>query len=164
MIEMGLFEAALMAKKSYDPSTQCGVSIWQKDGFPAAKGFNGPVVVEHDTAYGSDRETKYKHIEHAERTAIYYAARHGKKLEGATMFATWVACPECAKAIILSGISKVVSFQRTHDAMSCRWRDTVYEGLGLLEQAGVEVVLWDGELSDIGDNLYIRFNGEYLKL
>jgi dCMP deaminase len=45
---------------------------------------------------------------HAEENAIIYAAKHGIKLDGSTLYCTMVPCPTCAKSIIGAGIKKVV--------------------------------------------------------
>lgn len=46
--------------------------------------------------------------EHAERIAVYRAAREGVSLDGCTMHVTLFPCHHCARAIILSGIKDVV--------------------------------------------------------
>lgn len=66
---------------------------------------------------------------HAEANSVYFAARNGVSVEGATIFCTTEPCVKCAEAIVQSGIRKVVYDQdyRVHD------------GLTLLQEAGVEV-------------------------
>jgi dCMP deaminase len=44
-------------------------------------------------------------IEHAERNAIYAAARAGLSTAGATLVATYHPCVECARAIVQAGIT-----------------------------------------------------------
>lgn len=46
--------------------------------------------------------------EHAERNAIFWAARKGIATEGLQLFSTDAPCPACARAIIQSGIKRVV--------------------------------------------------------
>lgn len=58
-------------------------------------------------------------VEHAERNLIYYAARHGIKLEGSTLYITHSPCVECARAILFTGFSRVV------------WRELHKNGEGL---------------------------------
>lgn len=50
---------------------------------------------------------------HAERNAIYEAARWGYRLNGSIMYTTDSPCVACAKAIIQSGIIRVV-YSRTY--------------------------------------------------
>ena len=53
------------------------------------------------------RPEKYLYIEHAERNAIYRAAKKGISIHRATMICTWFPCVECARAIIKSGIKRL---------------------------------------------------------
>lgn len=71
---------------------------------------------------------------HAEANAIAFAARHGVKLEGSTLFVTLSPCVPCAKLIINAGIVEVV--------YSTVYRDDA--GIGLLNTAGVKAWLQAG--------------------
>ena len=53
---------------------------------------------------------------HAEQNAICQAARHGVKLEGATLYCTMEPCRVCAMLIISVGIVRVVARRRYHAA------------------------------------------------
>ena len=55
-----------------------------------------------------ERPLKYSLIEHAERDAIYDAAKSGKSTSGTIMYAPWFACADCGRAIIQAGISEVI--------------------------------------------------------
>ena len=55
-----------------------------------------------------ERPEKYKWIEHADRNAIYNAARVGISLEGCKMYLSFYPCIECARGIIQVGIKEVV--------------------------------------------------------
>jgi dCMP deaminase len=57
------------------------------------------------------RPLKYAYTEHAERTAIYKAAAAGIELSGGTMYLTWYPCADCARAIVLSEIKRLVCFE-----------------------------------------------------
>ena len=70
--------ARLVAKKSKDPSMQVGVVIVGPDHEVRSTGFNGfarGVNENYSSRWG--RPAKYKWVEHAERNAIYNAARMG---------------------------------------------------------------------------------------
>lgn len=61
-----------------------------------------------DTEERRERPLKYKYTEHAERNAIYAAARAGEALRDATMYLPYYPCSDCARAIICSGIRELV--------------------------------------------------------
>ena len=116
----------------------------------------------HINGYGTleedhERPRKYSLTEHAERDVILKAARAGVATDRCTMVANWVACPDCGRAIILAGITKVVCHKQCMDRTPPRWDEMVNLGLEMLRNAGVEVVQWDGEVGRI-TNLN---NGEY---
>lgn len=48
------------------------------------------------------------YMEHAERDAIANAHRRGLVMQGATMYTTRFPCADCARAIVNSGIARVV--------------------------------------------------------
>lgn len=106
------------------------------------------------------RPMKYAFIEHAERIAIYKAARDGFPLAGATMFCPWFACADCARAIVCSGITTVVGHKQRMEATSLnrdkvkdtvdnRWTAPVSDGDTILNEAGIEIIYLDGTIDDI---------------
>lgn len=149
------------ATKSPDPSTQNGAVI--------PVDFEGKeyVIKAHNTFPEGvevtperlERPLKYEYIEHAERSAVYVAAREGLRLERSTMYVPWAACSNCARAIIRSGISRVVTHQRMLDETPKRWKESIKEAMTMLKEAGVRVVMIPGELN----GPVIRFNGEEWK-
>jgi dCMP deaminase len=117
-------QAKLVSTKSKDPSTKVGAIIVGPDNEVRSQGFNGfPRGVDDDVEYeaiGSgirlvaeryDRPAKYLFTEHAERNAIYNAARVGIPLKDCTLYLNFEprsCCCDCARAIIQSGIKQVV--------------------------------------------------------
>jgi len=109
--------AAIASFRSKDPSTQNGACIVQDDS-PVALGYNGFPRGCSDDEYPWDREeeksynTKYPYVEHAERNAIYNAARRGISLNGSSIYIYsekgYYPCDECSRAIIQSGIKRVI--------------------------------------------------------
>ena len=85
---------------------------------------------------------KSKWISHAERNAIYKAARLGININGARMYCTYFPCVDCARAIIQSGISKVYSPKP--DFNHHKWGDSWIESITMFRECGVEVV-WTRE-------------------
>ncbi len=57
-----------------------------------------------------ERPAKYEWVEHAERNAIYNAARTGVSIKGCTAYLNWEPrpCVECCKGFIQAGIINVV--------------------------------------------------------
>ena len=55
-----------------------------------------------------ERPEKYWWIEHAERNAIYNAARIGTSLNNCTMYISFLPCMDCARAIVSVGIKTII--------------------------------------------------------
>jgi dCMP deaminase len=100
------------------------------------------------------RDDKLLLIEHAERVAIYEAAKLGQKTEGGTLFALWAACPECARAIVGAGITRLVTLQATRDLTPERWAEPIRIADRMLAEAGVRVEFYTQPLG-----VRIRFDG-----
>lgn len=103
--------AGYIAKLSDDRSTQCGCVIVGPDGnikSAASNKFCDGINPHLDERH--ERPEKYLWIEHAERNAIYLAAKEGSRLEGSTLYLNSPVdlCADCARAIIQSGIKRVV--------------------------------------------------------
>jgi len=140
-----LFTAYELAKRSPDTSTKLGALIVDK-GWNIAHGFNDLVPGYGDDKAHYERPFKYWVTEHAERAAIFFAIRAGFNPVGKTMVAPWVACPDCARAIVLSGIVEVICHKECMDRTPERWKEMVDTGLQILEKGGVTVVQWSGHL------------------
>jgi dCMP deaminase len=92
------------------------------------------------TGERSVRPGKYEWIEHAERNAIYSAARTGTKLASARMYVDLMPCVECARAIIQAGISEViVSADRMSRYESDKYSEQHALAELMLKEAGVSV-------------------------
>ncbi len=93
---------------SKDKSTKVGAIIVDDDRNPLSIGYNGfPRKCRDDIPERYERPLKYKWTEHAERNAIYTAARNGVRTEGSTLYMFWFPCVDCARAIIQCGIATV---------------------------------------------------------
>lgn len=127
---------------SKDPSTKTGCVV-VRDRRVLTTGYNGfPPGVKDTPRRYEDRETKYKLIEHADRNAIYQAARQGISLSGATMYLTGPPCHECTKGIISAGIACVIwpsenSFEKNQQVRA-RWANSLEASFAMLREAGVE--------------------------
>lgn len=132
-----LRSAYLQAQRSHDPSSQ-NVAIVCQGEKVICSGVNGLPHRVQSTPARWARPTKYLYVEHAERNAIYDAALHGDKLVGATMFCPWSACADCARAIIQSGIRRVVRHILPF-ADNESWNESIAAGDAMLLEAGVEL-------------------------
>lgn len=137
------FEMAdLVSSKSKDPSTKIGVVIVGEDNEILSTGFNGfPRGVDETIAERWERPIKYKFVEHAERNAIHNAARNGIILKGSTMYTNFIGypCSECAKAIIQSGIKKIVGNGIDFSGKGDHWDEETRIAKIMLDEAGVEL-------------------------
>ena len=95
--------------KSKDESTQIGAIIVGMDNEVLSTGYNSfPRGLDDTIKERQERPEKYFWIEHAERNAIYNAARIGVSLKNSTIYLTsGVPCMDCARAIVNVGIQVV---------------------------------------------------------
>lgn len=105
--------AKLTALRSKDPNTQVGACIVDKDKRILSTGYNGSPLGIEDELFpwdrtGNELHTKYMYVCHAELNAILNYRGSRKDLEGSTIYVDLFPCNECAKAIIQSGIRKVI--------------------------------------------------------
>ncbi len=104
--------AIFSAERSKDNNTQVGACIVNEERKIVAVGYNGMPTGCNDDEMPWEREgettldTKYPFVCHAELNAILN--RNSTNLKGCTLYVTLFPCNECAKAIIQSGIKKVV--------------------------------------------------------
>jgi dCMP deaminase len=94
------------AQQSPDPSRKTGVAINTTDGLLITAYNDFPFLVKKQPKR-LERPDKYLFMEHAERNAIYKAARMGLKLVGCQIWLPWFPCVECARAIVQIGALKL---------------------------------------------------------
>ena len=128
---------------SKDRSTQVGAVIVGDDRSPGPYGYNGfPRFIDDEKEERHKRPNKYEWTEHAERNAIYNAARMGVALKGSTMYVTHVPCADCARAIIQVGITRVVADAACMDgSFSERWSETAEITREMLAEANIPIEL-----------------------
>ncbi len=103
--------ALLSGMRSKDPNTQVGACIVSSDHKILSMGYNGLPLGCSDDEFpwareGDPLESKYFYTTHSELNAILNY--RGGSLDGATIYVTLFPCNECAKAIIQSGIRRIV--------------------------------------------------------
>ncbi len=132
---MGL--AHLSAYRSKDPSTQVGACIVSDEKKVVGIGYNGLPRGCSDDEFPWGREgnfldTKYPFVVHAELNAILNST---KDLKGCSVYVSLFPCNECAKAIIQSGIARIV-----YECDKYADTDGVKASKRMLIAAGVELV------------------------
>lgn len=132
---MGL--AHLSALRSKDPNTQVGAAIVDENHRVVSVGYNGfPTGVSDDEfpwgREGDVLDSKYAFVVHAELNAILNSQR---SVRGCTIYVSLFPCNECAKAIIQSGIKKIVYESDKYNGV-----DTNIASKRMLKAAGVELV------------------------
>jgi dCMP deaminase len=132
-----------IADWSKDRSSKVGCVIVGPSNEIRSTGFNGfPRGVADDISERLTRPEKYLWTEHAERNAIYNAARAGISLEGCTMYLPWFPCAACARAIIQSGICRLVA--RKPDYSHKKWGRDFTVALKLLQEGKVRIEWYKG--------------------
>lgn len=105
-----------------------GVVIADERGYIRTNGYNGSLSgMPHCEPHSDHQPCDVS--EHAERNAIYRAARKGISIEGCNVYSTDSPCVGCARGIVQSGITKVFYARPYRED----------RGLILLMAAGVEV-------------------------
>ncbi len=106
--------AYLAAQRSKDPNTQVGACIVSEENKILSIGYNGfpngcsddEFPWERDADSNDPYHSKYFYSTHGELNAILNY--RGGSLEGAKLYVTLFPCNECTKAIIQSGIRKLI--------------------------------------------------------
>ena len=129
--------AILAAQRSKDPNTQVGACIVSNDNKILSIGYNGMPLNCSDDDFTWERDTaddnKYFYTVHSELNAILNY--RGGSLEGSKIYVTLFPCNECAKAIIQSGIHRIVYESDKYNGV-----DTNIASKRMLKAAGVELV------------------------
>jgi dCMP deaminase len=105
------------------------------NGFP--RGVDDDIDSRHSREERNGRREKLRWTEHAERNAIYNAARHGVMLLGSAMYLPWYPCADCARGIIQSGIAVLTVTEPDWDDPA--WGADFMASAAMLREAGVRV-------------------------
>jgi dCMP deaminase len=130
--------ARYVGEWSKDRSRRVGCVIVGPHREIRAIGYNGfPRGIDDDTAARHERPSKYLWTEHAERNAIFEAARVGTPLDGCTMYLPWFPCMACARALVQTGIVRLVAARP--DTLDPKWGEEFESALTLLKEASIVV-------------------------
>lgn len=135
--KLAKFQAELFSK---DPSTKvCAIIINPESLEIKTCGFNGfPRHINENISSRWERPCKYSWVEHSERNALYNACRNGVCLNGSCCIVTMFPCCDCARGLIQSGITQVVTVKPDMD--NPRWANDFSISLQMFTEAGVEIM------------------------
>lgn len=130
----------LVSTWSKDTNSKVGAVIVDDDNIVLSMGYNGfPRGCDDSIESRYEKPIKYLYTEHAERNALYHAARHGVSLKDCTIYVTMFCCSDCARGIIQSGIKKVVA--PIPDVDHPKWGIHFKAAIQMLEESNVEIKL-----------------------
>ncbi len=137
--------AEQVKEKSKDKRTHIGAVIVGKDNEIVSTGYNSfPRGINDNIEERQERPEKYYWIEHAERNAIYNAARIGVSLRESTMYLTCgIPCSDCAKGIISSGIKRIHCKIKDTTRNRKYWDEHAKRSLQMFKESGVEVIFYN---------------------
>lgn len=137
--------ARLVSEQSKDPSTRVGAVAVDGDNVFLSQGYNGfPRGMADSPERLVDRDFKYKYVVHAEENCIYNAAKHGKSLNGSSLFVYGLPpCCECAKAITQAGVKHVFICQPT--VIKPKWIESYQDSKFLFDEVGIGVEIYNPE-------------------
>jgi dCMP deaminase len=123
--ELFILQATLIAQKSKDPSTKVGCVIVNDDNWK--------------------RPEKYHWVEHAERNAIFNAARVGVSLNNSRAYLNWEPkpCADCTRALIQAGIKEVIGPNRPWKGVGAGKHYSIDHAETMLREAGVRIRYFD---------------------
>lgn len=119
-------------------------------------GYNGmPRGINEKNKLRWERPTKYDFVEHAERNAIYNAARSGQSLLNSICIVSLFPCCDCARGIIQAGAKVIVSLDpfKTNDKETIeRWGYKWESSIEMFKESGVEIIYLKEEDIQISGN------------
>lgn len=144
--------AESIASESDDPHIELGLSkgvgcLIVKQNMIISKSANTlPAKIAYkDVQVKPFSEERYQYIEHAERSAIFKALMDNHDTTNSTLYCTRFPCSDCARAIIASGVSRLVvksgiGKEPTTTATHTRsWRNSQQTALKMLRLSGITV-------------------------
>jgi dCMP deaminase len=130
--------------KSKDHSTQIGAVIVGEDNEVLSTGYNSfPRGMDDSKQERQERPEKYFWFEHAERNAIYNAARVGIPLKGSSIYLTsGLPCMDCARGIVNSGIKVVYCKHICTTKNKEKWGESQSKSYQLLLECNIDVIFY----------------------
>lgn len=156
---------AVIKTKSKDKSTKVGALVVGEDHEIRSTGFNSfPRGLDDNIPERHKRPEKYYWIEHAERNAIYNAARVGTPLKNCSIYIIAFPCTDCCRGIIQSGIREIVIDVRggVDEMMKnwARWKASMARSYFMSAECGVNIRLFCDDPMGARKRFHEMFLGE----
>lgn len=152
-----LRDAYLLAQtQSEDPVTKNGAILVNSHNVVIGQGANRLPEKIHPTPNRLERPDKYDYIIHAEQNAIANAARQGNSTAESTLYCPWAACTFCARLIIQSGISRVITHKSLMIQTHKQWPAEIDKARKMFQEAAIEFIEFDGVIGGVEH----MFNGK----
>ena len=131
--------------KSKDKKTKIGVVIVGKDNEIVSTGYNSfPRGINDNVEERQERPEKYFWFEHAERNAIYNAARIGVSTKGCELYlSNWFPCADCARGIINAGITKIYCDNPDSSDKPSSYTESFKRSMQMLSEADVTIEYYE---------------------
>ena len=130
----------LVASKSESRSKKVGAVVVGPDHEVRSTGYNGLPRGIEDLDDRHIKPDRYMWMEHAERNAIYNAARCGISLKGCTLYLSYYPCADCARGIIQVGITTIVIRQDSAAKDTWKsWANSIRVATEMLVETGIKV-------------------------
>ena len=135
-----LLDAAIAtARQSPNRVRRVGALLQPADDGPPLRACNTFPHGVTDTEQRHAGDSRLIWMEHAERNAIFAAARAGRRTDGARLASSYFPCTDCARAIIQAGIRQLVTLPPDLDDPV--WGASFGPSLTMLQEAGVQLHL-----------------------
>lgn len=135
--EEQLDQAITIARESPNRIRHVGAVLWPTDGGAPLQACNSFPLGVRDTEQRHQGDGRLVWMEHAERNAIYAAARAGRSTQGASLASSYFPCLDCARAIIQAGIRQLVTMPPDLDDPV--WGASFGPSHTMLQEAGVRL-------------------------
>lgn len=132
--------AHLVATRSTCLRRQVGAVAVSPENRILGTGYNGPLpgaphcsdvgCLRAELGVPSGQRQEICRAQHAEANVCNFAARYGVALDGASVYVTAQPCTTCTKAMVTSGIKRVIFDSEYPDELACK----------IAKEAGMELI------------------------
>lgn len=139
--------AKTVSLKSKDNRAKLGAVIVGPARQIVSTGYNSfPRGIDDNREDRQERPEKYYWMEHAERNAIYNAARSGVSTEGCTLYLSrWFPCHECVRGIINAGITDIYCDPLENSLGSVSFDESFLRAFQMANEAGIRLHYYEVE-------------------